>query len=92
MQNAEERASKVALVIKAAVHRYGRYRRVRLAEGGARLLDSVAVKILDGCEVKALFEMPLESAEGEAAFLGEVLQLDLICVVRGDVLNGTIEG
>jgi len=81
VQNAKERPSKVALIVKAAVHGDCRNRRVGLAEGGARLLYTVAIQVLDGSKVKAFLEMPLKGAEGEAALFREILQLDFLSIV-----------
>jgi len=52
----------MALVVKAAVHGYGGDRLVALAQGGASLLNAVAIEVLDGGEMEALFEVAFESA------------------------------
>ena len=42
--------------------------------------------------MKALLEVPLKGAEGEATLFSEILQLDFLSIVRRNVLYGSIEG
>jgi len=92
VEDSEKGSGEVALVVEAAVHGDCGDGFVALAEGGAGLLDPVAIEVLDRGEVKALFEVSLESAEGEAAFLGHVDQFDFVGVVGCDVFDRSTEG
>ena len=47
VEDAEKGARKVALVVKAAIHSDRGNGNVALAKGGARLLDAVAIEVLD---------------------------------------------
>lgn len=82
----------MALVVKAAVHGDGGNGLVALTQGGASLLNAVAIEVLDGGEVETLFEVSLEGAEGETADFGHVDQFDFIGVLGGNVFDCAAKG
>lgn len=92
MQNAEKGAGEMALIVESAVHGDGGDGLVALAQGGACLLDAIAIEILDGSEVEAFFKVAFEGAEGETASFGHVDQFDFVGVVGCDVVDRSTEG